>query len=86
MMIFIQNSLFVGAVNVSQFLGSKDGILSQNFCKNLCMCVSAIGDVVVVIGIRHIMQNSLKTNHPSMNIFKRFEAVNVPNGPCVWVW
>ena len=42
--------------------------------------------VVVMIGIRHIMQNSLKTNHPSMNIFKRFEAVNVPNGPCVWVW
>ena len=42
--------------------------------------------VVVVIGIRHILQNSLKTNHPSMNIFKRFEAVNVPNGPCVWVW
>ena len=45
MMIFIQNSLFVGAVNVSQFLGSKAGILASKFWKSSWSCMYTVIDV-----------------------------------------
>ena len=85
-MIFIQNSLFVGAVNVSQFLGSKAGILASKFWKSSWSCMFTVIDVRL---------SALYATHDAKfpedratfdEYFQKIWSCERPKWPLVWVW
>ena len=85
-MIFIQNSLFVGAVNVSQFLGSKAGILTSKFWKSSWLWMYTTCDVRL---------SALYTTHDAKfpedkatfdEYFQKIWSCERPKWPLVWVW